>query len=179
MVTFLNWFGRLCAAAVGLAILLGYLSSLMSFDLTYHVLVGLVAALASILSLSLVMFYFIATGKHIKEAATQNLVDAEDYYRTRRFKAILFPLVMVAIALLIVAPVLGAAYDAKKLELFYHSLASWATFGLLVFAVIKIKAMLVENKIYFDKTVEAVNADVDRRRAEAKESDTSSGATDA
>lgn len=170
MVTFLHSLALLFGAGLGLAIILGYLVG-WQVEITSHVLTGIIAALGGILVFSLDMFYLIATGSHVKNAAIRKLVPAEDYYRTRRFKGVLFPLFLLLMTLLIVTPVFGAAYDAGKMVLLYHVIGAWVTLALYLFILIKTGKVLKENYVIFNRTVEAVNSEADRLRAEAGNGD--------
>jgi hypothetical protein len=164
MISFLNGFGALCVAALAVSIGAGYVTP-EAVDLNTHVLVGLSAALLSILCLSLVMFYFIGTGSVAKKAARRNLIEPEEYRATRKMKGVLFPIVMGAIAVLMVTPALGAAYHAGKLELGWHHGLAWLSLVVTFLSLGKARGMMRVNIGVFDKSVKAVNDDAERRHA--------------
>ncbi|MBI5816466.1 MAG: hypothetical protein HZB29_12745 [Nitrospinae bacterium] len=139
MAGFLNIFGLLCAAAMAAALALGYMASMGIVSISSHMVAGVVTPLAAILGLSILMFYFIATGSALKDIAKRNLIDHALYYETRTFKKILFPWIMGAIALLMATPVLGAAFDAKKMPLIVHTLSGWG--ALLVYWLTVVRGM--------------------------------------
>ncbi|MBI4667229.1 MAG: hypothetical protein HY751_12575 [Nitrospinae bacterium] len=134
---FLNIFGILCAIALTASLVMGYMAHLGIVSISTHVVIGVVTPLAAILGLSILMFYFIATGSAVKDVAKRGLVNRDSYYETRSFKKQLFPLIIAAIALLMATPVLGAAFDARKAPLIIHSLSGWAALAVYWFTAIR------------------------------------------
>jgi len=126
--------------------------------------VGLVTALVALLWLTVTMFYFIATGAAVKDAVKRGLVKPESYTRTKTFKGSLFPPLMALIAVIIVASVTGAAFDAKKAPLIIHTILAWVAVALFLLVYVRSVKLLSENQVIFDETVEAVNGAVDRRK---------------
>jgi len=151
------------------ALALGYISIAIPGFFPVHALIGVLSSLSSVLSLTILMFYFISTGSIVKNAAIDKLVDAEDYYRTKKFKASLFPWIMVSIVSFLSAPVLGAAYDTGKAPLWLHHMAGWEALIVLGVTARLSKKLLYENKDIIARAIEAVNADVDKRRALAQD----------
>ncbi len=157
MVTVLNAAG----IALLVALLTGALFGYMVVDdatLVRHVALGLVAALGSILNLSLVMFYFIATGKAVREAAEKGLMPVKDYRITRKFKGKLFPLVMAAVVMFMITPVLGAGYHAGRMELTWHMTLAWSAIVFYAFLLFFVRKLLLKNLSIFEQTVKVVNA---------------------
>lgn len=154
-----------------LTIAFGYMGGSDIAFFQVHILIGLLSSLSSILCLVIVMFYLISTGVAVKNAAIDKLVEAEDYYRTRKFKKVLFPWIMLSIASLLAAPILGAGYDTGKSPLWLHNAAVWELLFVFGLAVYLSQNVLSQNKKILSTTIKAVNADVDRRLAEKKEKD--------
>jgi len=152
-------------AALGL----GYMAGLAPGFFPAHALVGVLSSLSAILNLTILMFYFISTGSVVKNAAVDQLVDADDYYRTRKFKASVFPWIMLSIISLLAAPILGAAYDTGKIPFWLHRMAGWEALAVLGVTASLSRKLLHENKDIFERAIEAVNADVDKRRALRKD----------
>ncbi|VAX21046.1 hypothetical protein MNBD_NITROSPINAE03-1717 [hydrothermal vent metagenome] len=152
-------------AALGL----GYITGAIPGFFPAHALIGVLSSLSSILNLTIVMFYFISTGSIVKNAAIDKLVDSEDYYRTKKFKASLFPWIMISIISFLSAPVLGAAYDTGKASLWLHHMGAWEALIVLGITARLSKKLLDENKDIIARAIEAVNADVDKRRALAND----------
>lgn len=162
MIGLLKFLGLASNAALILVLALGYASSFGYLHRGIHMAAGLIGALIAILWLSTAMFYFIATGSAVKDAVKKKLADFEDYQKTKEFKKSLFPLLMTAIAFLILSPVMGAAYDAKKAPLLTHTILSWLTLGLTVAFYFRSVKLLIVNQPIFMRTVEAVNAEVEK-----------------
>ena len=160
-------------AAIGL----GYTASVMPGVFPAHVLAGVLSPLSAILGLVIVMFYLISTGVVVKNAAVEKLVDAEDYYRTRKFKVSLFPWIMVTIISFLAAPILGAAYDTGKTPLWLHQMAAWEALAVLAITTRFSKKLLYENKDIVARAIQALNDDVDKRRALRKNKETTAQTT--
>ncbi|HEB72896.1 MAG TPA: hypothetical protein ENI77_09780 [Nitrospirae bacterium] len=152
-------------AALGL----GYITGAIPGFFPAHALVGVLSSLSSVLSLTILMFYFISTGSIVKNAAVDKLVDAEDYYRTKKFKASLFPWIMVSIVSFLAVPILGAAYDTGKAPLWLHHMAGWEALIALGVTARLSKKLLDENSDIIARAISSVNTDVDKRRALAQD----------
>ncbi|MGK7346633.1 MAG: hypothetical protein ACNS63_12580 [Candidatus Nitrospinota bacterium M3_3B_026] len=164
MIWILNFLGFLSCGGALLAFAMGYAASGGLMGRGAHMAAGLVSALVVILWLSTAMFYFIGTGSAAKDAARRGLLDFELYSMTKAFKKSLFPPLMLVIALFIVMPVLGAAYDARKAPLWFHTAFAWASIAACPAISLRMRRLLRENAPIFAKTVEAVNAAVDERK---------------
>jgi hypothetical protein len=93
-----------------------------------HIFCALATVILGLFSQSMTMFFFIGTGKEIKDAA-QN--DAEVVQRTKAFKMKVFPTAMYAMAVLMVTFIMGGGVASGKtphwlhLSLFIASLAMY------------------------------------------------------
>ena len=97
----------------------------------YHFLFGLFTALLTTFIHCMVMFYFIGTAKPIREAAAELKATERDYAReTRRLAAIVHPLATLAIAVTIVATLLGGAVKAELLPAWAHLVGAVVALGL-------------------------------------------------
>jgi hypothetical protein len=85
-----------------------------------HVLLALVAALLVLFSHSWIMFYLIGTGKAIKEAVTEHGLPEEWIERTRDFKNACYPAMMLAMALVMAAFILGGGVERRVLPGWVH-----------------------------------------------------------
>ena len=155
MAGFLNIYGICCAVATSAALVLGYLVHYGLAKIETHVVVGVLAPLASILGLCILMFYFIATGTAVRDVAKAGLIAVEKYAETRMFKSRLFPLIMVAIVFLMLTPITGAAFGANKLPLFVHTLAGWGAVAVYIFTVVKGINFLWLNMLVLNEASEA------------------------
>ncbi len=152
--TFLKLFGVLTAVALLVAIASGYLVG-HAIETVTHVIVGLTAVFTGMLLLSILMFYLIGTGSAIKEAANRKAVPEEDYLETRKFKVWLFPPIILALVILIATPILGAAYDTGRIELYLHSFGAWFCFIFYTFVHLKSRTVLTANRAIFENAVNA------------------------
>ncbi|MGH9423894.1 MAG: hypothetical protein ACRD3J_28215 [Thermoanaerobaculia bacterium] len=93
-----------------------------------HIFCALATVILGLFSQSMTMFFFIGTGKEIKDAAKN---DAEVVQRTKAFKMKVFPTAMYAMAVLMVTFIMGGGVASGKtphwlhLSLFIASLAMY------------------------------------------------------
>ena len=94
-----------------------------------HILFALATAILGLFSQAFTMFFFIGTGKEIKEAANQ---DAAVVQRTKAFKAKVFPAATYAILVLGVTFIMGGGVAGGKTPRWLHltmAIASAAMFA--------------------------------------------------
>lgn len=152
MTLLLKLFGVPSAAAILTAIGSGYLINGIG-HLERHVLIGLIATLVALFWLVVTMFYFIATGSQIRQAAQEGLLKVDLYKRTREFKKMLFPWIMTSIVLLIITPIAGAATDAGKAPALYHHILAWAALSFYLMTIKKTFGLARENRAIFTKAL--------------------------
>jgi len=115
-----------------------------------HFSVGLVTAIFTCLTHSLVMIHFMGTGKGIKEAVEGFSLpnDPQTGYvrRTRKFKGRTSGLATLAPLLIIVTTWLGAAYDTGRISPTWH--ATLATISV----VFNLYAFVVEYRVIKENT---------------------------
>jgi hypothetical protein len=160
---FLNLLGLAGAIGATTALVLGYLAGFGFAGLSTHVGAGLLAPIAPMLALSITLFYFIATGNAVRDAAQKGFATQEDISSTRRFKAKLFPWLLGAMAALMAAPLSGAAFDTGKFPRYAHSIISWVSLAVLWLAWWKASSMLRENSAVLAKTARAMRDDLKNR----------------
>ena len=94
-----------------------------------HIFFALGTVIAGLFSQSMTMFFFIGTGKEIKEAAKN---DETVVQRTRAFKTKVFPTAMYAMAVLMVTFIMGGGVASGKTPRWLHlglSIASAAMYS--------------------------------------------------
>ena len=82
-----------------------------------HIFVALATVITGLFSQSMTMFFFIGTGKEIKEAAKN---DPSTVQRTRHFKAKVFPAATYAMAALMITFIMGGGVASGKTPSWLH-----------------------------------------------------------
>src|SRR5260221_7891130 len=85
--------------------------------LAHHIFFALGTVVLGLFSQSMTMFFFIGTGKEIKDAAKN---DAEVVQRTKAFKTKVFPTAMYAMAALMVTFIMGGGVASGKTPHWLH-----------------------------------------------------------
>jgi hypothetical protein len=83
-----------------------------------HIIVSLVTVVVGLFSQSMTMFFFIGTGKELKEKSDQ---DSGVVQRTKDFKARVFPSAMWAMATIMVTFITGGGVGLGKTPLWLHN----------------------------------------------------------
>ena len=86
-----------------------------------HILTALVTVVIGLFSQSMTMFFFIGTGKELKDASNQN---AEVVQRTKDFKSRVFPAAMWAMAMIMVTFITGGGVGLGKTPVWLHDALS-------------------------------------------------------
>jgi hypothetical protein len=82
-----------------------------------HIFFALATAVIGLFSQSMTMFFFIGTGKELKDASNQ---DAAVVQRTKSFKSKVFPSAMYAMAALMVTFIMGGGVSSGKTPHWLH-----------------------------------------------------------
>jgi len=104
-----------------------------------HIIVAIVTVVIGLFSQSMTMFFFIGTGKELKDASEQ---DADVVQRTKDFKNKVFPAAMWAMAAIMVTFITGGGVGQGKTPVWLHD--ALAALSIVMFArayVIQIRAM--------------------------------------
>lgn len=89
-----------------------------------HIFFALGTVVAGLFSQSMTMFFFIGTGKEIKDAANN---DAQVVQRTKDFKARVFPSATYAMLVLMVTFIMGGGVSTGKTPVWLHLTLTAAT----------------------------------------------------
>jgi hypothetical protein len=89
-----------------------------------HIFFALGTVVLGLFSQSMTMFFFIGTGKEIKEKSNQ---DAAVVQRTKAFKTQVFPAAMYAIAVLMVTFIMGGGVPSGKTPRWLHDALALAS----------------------------------------------------
>ena len=96
----------------------------------YHFVTGLFAAFLSIFAHCMSMFYFIGTGKVIREAVAEHGLEERLNTEAGRFKRGYFPVASLTVTATMAAPIVGGAVHAGRLPHPAHLAVALAALGL-------------------------------------------------
>jgi membrane associated rhomboid family serine protease len=128
------------------AILSGLVTDTEGATFEYHVVLGLAASVFGLFGLTLLLFYIIMTGAYIKERIRQYNLDRTLIDRLSGIKSSLFPPAMLAILLLIVSPVSGAAMHTGNGNNYLHLFTTITCAVIYFLALRRAKKELLENR---------------------------------
>ena len=104
-----------------------------------HILLALVTVVLGLFSQSMTMFFFIGTGKELKEKSGG---DSDVVQRTRSFKSKVFPAAMWAMTAIMVTFITGGGVGSGRTPRWLHDAFTLATIVLFLRAyVVQLKAM--------------------------------------
>ncbi|MGZ5431644.1 MAG: hypothetical protein ACXW5U_27585 [Thermoanaerobaculia bacterium] len=104
-----------------------------------HMIAAIVTVVIGLFSQSMTMFFFIGTGKELKDASDQN---PDVVQQTRAFKSRVFPAAMWAMAAIMVTFIMGGGVGQGKTPVWLHD--ALAALSVVMYArayVIQIRAM--------------------------------------
>lgn len=160
--------------AIGMNLVLGEFTGLSIYlfgqaSLASHMMLGVVASLLALFSVVITMFYFIGTGKAVKETVKEWDLDPRYYDMVLKYKRKYFPTMTVSLLVYIAAPSVGAAASANYLSDGFHGLIGYLTFATHAFICYQGWYYIFEN----DRLVNTV--DRLAREAEEGNADSSDG----
>lgn len=107
-----------------------------------HMLVALATLLIGLFSQSMTMFFFIGSGKEIKEKINGQVEESSVVQQTRSFKSRVFPAAMYAIAILMVTFITGGGVAAAKTPKWMHLILAFVAVGMYLRAyLVQLRAM--------------------------------------
>jgi hypothetical protein len=127
----------LTIAGLIITIVLGFKAS--PAHVADHIIVALVTVVVGLFSQSMTMFFFIGTGKELKEKSKQ---DADVVQRTKDFKSRVFPSAMWSMTAIMVTFITGGGVGLGKTPIWLHdALAALSIFMFARAYWIQIRAM--------------------------------------
>ncbi len=127
----------LTIAGLIITIVLGFKAS--PVHVADHIIVALVTVVVGLFSQSMTMFFFIGTGKELKEKSKQ---DADVVQRTKDFKSRVFPSAMWSMTAIMVTFITGGGVGLGKTPIWLHdALAALSIFMFARAYWIQIRAM--------------------------------------
>ena len=139
----------LTAVGVGIAGLVSAtVYGLRGTDLARHISFGLFATLVTLLAHSMMMFYLIGKGKAVKDAMAEGNVTGDYYRRIAAARKPVFSIGTFAMALTIIAALLGASVDTGLLPPIVHGTIAYGAIACnLAAAKIEIDALTASSRV--------------------------------
>ena len=113
--------------------------------LLYHIYIGFGLSLLGLLTHIFVIFYFIITGKGIKEKVIDQRKDDDIISETRKIKKKLFPYITLLLVLLPLMPISGFAVVSGSWQLYLHIIVIYLGFFSYLFITLKELYFLSKN----------------------------------
>lgn len=95
--------------------------------LTSHIILGVIGSLLALFSTVITMFYFIGTGKAVKESVQEWDLDPRYYDMVLKYKKKYFPTMTLSLVVYIALPSVGAATSADYLSAGFHGMVAYLT----------------------------------------------------
>jgi len=119
--------------------------------ITDHFLFALFATLVAILAQCMSMFYFIGTGKQVKDLVGARPEAQGFIEQTREFKSRVFPVATLAMALTMAAWIVGGGVDTRVLPVWLHTVLALGALGSNVVAFLREFRYMSRNNILLDE----------------------------
>lgn len=154
----LGIFTLMLLSTIGLIVTIvdGYLAQADSSHLLRHITLGLPSTLLVLFTHSLILFYFIGSGKTLKEAVEANQLSRQYIDQTKRFKRITSPLATYTMLLTVGMAILGGAAQVGKLSPRWHEVCAWATLFLHLWACWQEARCLISNQLLANDAVQEI-----------------------
>ena len=131
--------GGLAAAAV---------FGLQATDVARHISVGIFSTMVTLLAHSMMMFYLIGKGKAVKDAMAEHSVAGDYYRRIAAARKPVFSIATLAMAVTMVAAIMGASVDTGVLPPMVHATIAYGAIACNVAALkIEISALSASSGI--------------------------------
>ncbi len=121
---------------------------LVGADLARHISYGIFSTMISLLAHSMMMFYLIGKGKAVKDAMAEGQLTGDYYRRIAIARKPVFSIATLAMAVTIVAALLGASVDTGVLPPMVHGMIAYAAIATnLGAAKVEIDALSASSRI--------------------------------
>jgi hypothetical protein len=139
----------LTAVGIGIAGLVSAaVYGLRATDLARHISFGLFSTLITLLAHSMMMFYLIGKGKAVKDAMAEGNITGDYYGRIAAARKPVFSIGTLAMAITIVAALLGASVDTGLLSPMVHGTIAYGAIACnLAAAKIEIDALTASSRV--------------------------------
>jgi hypothetical protein len=117
-------------------------------DISRHISYGIFSTMVTLLAHSMMMFYLIGKGKAVKDAMAEHSVTGDYYRRIAVARKPVFSIGTLAMAVTMVAAIVGASVDTGVLRPIVHATIAYAAIVCNLAAVkIEITALLESSRI--------------------------------
>jgi hypothetical protein len=117
-------------------------------DIARHITFGIFSTLITLLSHSMMMFYLIGKGKAVKDAMAEHSVAGDYYRRIAIARKPVFSIGMLAMAVTMVAAIMGASVDTGVLPPMVHAMIAYGAIACnLAAAKTEIAALIASTRI--------------------------------
>ena len=146
---------RLLAQALLTSVLIGLAGlvaaavfGLQATDVARHISVGIFSTMITLLAHSMMMFYLIGKGKAVKDAMAEHSVAGDYYRRIAAARKPVFSIATLAMAVTMVAAIMGASVDTGVLPPIVHATIAYGAIACNVAALkIEISALSASSGI--------------------------------
>ena len=134
-------------AGIGMAIYLG-LNAISNAALARHISIGIFSTMITLLSHSMMMFYFLGKGKAVKEAAAEGGLSTEFERRIAIARKPVFSVATFAMLLTMVTALAGASVDTGMIPSGIHGILAYSCLALNLFALrVEISALTESGRV--------------------------------
>jgi len=122
-----------------------------------HFSLALASTFLLSLAHSMTMFFFIGTGKHLKELVREHGLGREIVQETILYKNKLFPVMMAAILLTMVQFILGGGVHTRLIPAWIHHILAWLALGSNLYCFLLEAKYLIANSRLMNSVYRAVD----------------------
>ena len=139
----------LTSVLIGLAgLVAAAVFGLQATDVARHISVGIFSTMVTLLAHSMMMFYLIGKGKAVKDAMAEHRVAGDYYRRIAAARKPVFSIATLAMAVTMVAAIMGASVDTGVLPPIVHAMIAYGAIACNVAALrIEISALSASSGI--------------------------------
>ena len=139
----------LTSVLIGLAgLVAAAVFGLQATDIARHISVGIFSTMIALLAHSMMMFYLIGKGKAVKDAMAEHSVAGDYYRRIAVARKPVFSIATLAMAVTMVAAIMGASVDTGVLPPIVHAMIAYGAIACNVAALkIEISALSASSGI--------------------------------
>src|SRR3979409_2639812 len=121
---------------------------LQATDVARHISVGIFSTMITLLAHSMMMFYLIGKGKAVKDAMAEHSVAGDYYRRIAAARKPVFSVATLAMAVTMVAAVMGASVDTGVLPPIVHAMIAYGAIACnLAAAKVEFSALMESSRI--------------------------------